>query len=218
MSIFQRFIQPLLILRLTCAPAVAQLSTPASPTPSPIPFQNQTPAEQRKTLETQLDYARTKLASARNHLDLLTKAGKLDEADRWHQEVKDWERRVTGAEFQLAHLDDKLPPAIRQPSAQVNILIPFDSDNAIFVTGSIARGGSQPFVTGATLGAYAAILNAGGFSRFADIKKVYVLRASPNGSKLKIPVNIDAIQHLRAPDLLLKKNDIVVVPEKFFSF
>jgi len=98
------------------------------------------------------------------------------------------------------------------------ISIPIGSANVVFVTGKVEHPGTLPLKPGSKLSAYAAILDSGGFSRFADLKKTYILRASPDGTKVKIPVNIIAIQHGRAADLPLEDNDIVIVPEKFFSF
>ena len=98
------------------------------------------------------------------------------------------------------------------------VIIPGGSANMIFVTGKVKRQGSQVLKLGEKLSAYDSILKSGGFARFADLKKVYILRASPDGTKIKIPVNIAAIQKGQAPDISLQSNDIIVVPEKFFSF
>jgi len=95
------------------------------------------------------------------------------------------------------------------------LLIPWGPNNNIFITGCVNRPGSQTFSTGLT--ALTAILNAGGFGRFADLKRVYVLRASPDGTKVRIPVNIVAIERGRVPDVPLAQGDIIIVPEKFFS-
>jgi protein involved in polysaccharide export with SLBB domain len=96
--------------------------------------------------------------------------------------------------------------------------VPAGSANVIFVSGRVVRPGSIILKPGDRLSAYAAILECGGFGRFADPKKVYVLRASPDGTKVKIFVNILAIQRGRAADVPLQGNDIIIVPEKFFSF
>jgi hypothetical protein len=40
----------------------------------------------------------------------------------------------------------------------------------------------------------------------------------PDGTKAKLPVNVVAIQRGEQPDVPLQSNDIIVVPEKFFSF
>lgn len=98
------------------------------------------------------------------------------------------------------------------------LMVPAGSANVIFVTGRVARPTSLPLKPGDRLSAYSAILECGGFARFADPRKVYVLRASPDGTKVKIPVNVQAIQHGHAADIPLQGNDIIVVPEKFFSF
>ena len=71
---------------------------------------------------------------------------------------------------------------------------------------------------GEKLSAYGAILQSGGFSHFAKESGVYVLRAMPDGTKARLPVDVKAIKSGRRPDVLLQSNDIIVVPEKFFSF
>jgi protein involved in polysaccharide export with SLBB domain len=98
------------------------------------------------------------------------------------------------------------------------LTVPAGSANVVYVTGRVQHPGTIPLRPGYKLTAYAAILDSGGFGRFADLKKTYVLRASPDGTKVKISVNILAIQKGRAPDLPLEGNDIIIVPEKFFSF
>ena len=98
------------------------------------------------------------------------------------------------------------------------VVIPGGEANLVFVTGNVKRPGPQSLKVGERLNAYDSILNSGGFSRFADLKKVYVLRATPDGPKIKIPVNVVAIQNGKTPDVPLQSNDIVVVPEKFLSF
>ena len=149
--LFQRFIQTLLVLFLTCITAAAQSPSPSATTPVPA---------------------------------------------------------ITGT----IAITSPTPAGWRPP------LISFDSGDAIYVTGLVKRPGSQPFTPDVPLHAYAAILNAGGFTRYADIKKIYVLRQKRDGTKIKIQVDVEAIQHARIPDIPLKKNDQVIVPEKFFSF
>src|SRR5581483_4177060 len=98
------------------------------------------------------------------------------------------------------------------------VMIPTGSRNVVFVTGKVSHPGGLPFKPGDHLSAYAAILQRGGFARFADQKKVYILRPTPDGTKVRIPVNVTAIQKGREPDVPLQSDDIIVVPEKFFSF
>ncbi len=98
------------------------------------------------------------------------------------------------------------------------ITIPVGTANLIYVTGNVKRQGSYHLVQGERLTAYGAILQSGGFAKFADLKHVHVLRALPDGTKAKLQVNVVAIQKGQTPDVILQSGDIVVVPEKWFSF
>jgi protein involved in polysaccharide export with SLBB domain len=98
------------------------------------------------------------------------------------------------------------------------ITIPAGPANLIYITGNVNRQGTFPLKQGERLSAYNAILLSGGFARFADQRRVYVLRALPDGTKAKLLVDVTAIKGGRRPDLLLQNNDILVVPEKFWSF
>ncbi len=89
----------------------------------------------------------------------------------------------------------------------------------VYLTGNIKQAGIMqipPYEEDLTL--YAAIVQRGGFARFANLKKTYVLRDLGDGVRTRIPVNLKAVQKGLVPDLVLEDNDIVVIPEKFFSF
>ncbi|WCJ58374.1 SLBB domain-containing protein [Fontisphaera persica] len=88
----------------------------------------------------------------------------------------------------------------------------------IYVTGNVRSPGVLRLSPDEELTAYAAILRCGGFSRFAKLSGVYVLRDRGAGEKVKIPVNIKQLQAGQRADVILQGKDIVVVPEKFFSF
>ncbi len=62
------------------------------------------------------------------------------------------------------------------------------------------------------------LLHNGGYARFADLKGVCVLRDMGNGIRNRIPVDMKKVEKGIIPDLILQDNDVVVVPEKFFSF
>ena len=90
--------------------------------------------------------------------------------------------------------------------------------NVIYVTGNVLKPGAIKLLPDDELTAYSAILRAGGFARFANRKKVYVLRDMGDGAKKKIPVSIKELQSGKGTDVVLQSKDIVVVPEKFFSW
>ena len=98
------------------------------------------------------------------------------------------------------------------------ITIPAGPSSLIYLTGNVARPGGFPLSVGEKLSAYGAILQGGGFARFADQSGVYVLRAVPDGSKVKLPVNVKEIKRGHRADVQLQSGDIIVVPEKFFSW
>jgi protein involved in polysaccharide export with SLBB domain len=88
----------------------------------------------------------------------------------------------------------------------------------IYVTGNVQRPIQLTLSNEEDLTAYSAILRCGGFARFAKITGVYVMRDHGNGEKSRIPVNIKNVQAGKEPDVVLRGKDIVVVPEKFFSW
>jgi hypothetical protein len=68
------------------------------------------------------------------------------------------------------------------------------------------------------LTAYQAIIAADGFAPFADIRKIFVMRDNGGGHKINLPLDLKHVWLGLEPDIVLKRTDIVVVPEKFWSF
>jgi len=89
--------------------------------------------------------------------------------------------------------------------------------NIVYVTGNVRQPGIVKLTNNGDLKAYAAILQSGGFARFANPKKVYVLRDLGGGIKKALPININNVQKGLIPDISLQSNDVVVIPESFFS-
>ncbi len=98
------------------------------------------------------------------------------------------------------------------------VTIPSGPSSVIYLTGNVARQGIFPLKAGEKLSAYGAILQNGGFSRFADQSEVYVLRQVPDGSKVRLPVDVKEIKRGRRGDVILQSGDVIVIPEKFWSF
>ncbi len=94
---------------------------------------------------------------------------------------------------------------------------PRPSRGTVYLSGQVKNPGPYEIKD---LTVFRTILRNGGFDRFANLGKVYVLRMNPDGTQLKIPVNMEAIIQKGALDLdiPIKDGDIIVVPEKFFSF
>lgn len=90
--------------------------------------------------------------------------------------------------------------------------------NVVYVTGSVKKPGTMPILPDDELTAYTAVLRSGGFVRFANRAKIFVLRDRGNGEKQRIDVNIKRVNKGTSTDVVLEPKDIVVVPERFFSF
>lgn len=88
----------------------------------------------------------------------------------------------------------------------------------VYLTGRIKQPGILEIPPNENQTLYASIVHRGGFDRFANLRKTYVLRDTGDGMRERIPVNIKALRNGFIPDLILEDNDIVVVPEKFFSW
>lgn len=98
------------------------------------------------------------------------------------------------------------------------LVIPSGALNLVYVTGQVKKAGSYKIGENEKLTVYGAILQSGGLAHFASKSKVHVLRSMPDGTKAKLPVSLDEVIKGKRPDVILQPNDIVVVPEKWFSW
>lgn len=89
-------------------------------------------------------------------------------------------------------------------------IISVEAAHRVYVTGDVMHPGEVAWRPGLT--AAQVISVAGGLLPQADHSHVRVLRLEPNGvSRQQLEVNIGAVQHNRAPDLLLQADDILMV-------
>lgn len=100
------------------------------------------------------------------------------------------------------------------------VIIPKMGDtNRVYITGSVENSDIVlQLPHDEELTAYTAIIRAGGKDRFANLRRVFVMRDLGSGQKTRIDVDIKAVKRGEVPDLVLQANDVIVVPEKFFSF
>lgn len=114
-------------------------------------------------------------------------------------------------------LAGNIPPTDIALNAGDIIMIPAFAP-VVYVTGNVNKPGTLRLFQDETLTAYSAILRAGGFARFANLKKCTVVRDLGNGEKMQMPLNVKEIQRGMAPDIVLQGKGIVIIPESFFSF
>lgn len=121
-------------------------------------------------------------------------------------------------QFDVQSMLEGLELAADVPVQPGDIIVVPIAPNLVYVTGNVTKPGPLLLSPSEELKTYSAILRSGGFARFANRKKVYVLRDVGDKAKQRIDVNITEIQKGNLPDVVLENNDIIVVPERFFSF
>lgn len=95
---------------------------------------------------------------------------------------------------------------------QVTVIVQETKSQSFNVVGEVQHPGA--FVFGHPVSVLDAIALAGGFRDFAKSKKMYVLRASADGSSQKLPVNYNEIVKGKksSQNIVLQSHDTVVVP------
>lgn len=106
-------------------------------------------------------------------------------------------------------LTEKLRKYVTDP--QVTIIVNQINSRVIYIVGEVNRAGTFPMLPNMTV--LMALAGAGGFTQFANTKKIYVLR-NENGVQKKYPFNYkEAIKGNRTEEnILLKPGDTIVVP------
>ena len=112
--------------------------------------------------------------------------------------------------MQLAMLiTEKLKKYLADP--EVTVIVTTINSRRIYIMGEVGRAGAFPLLPNMTV--LQALSSAGGFSQFADLKKIYVLR-NENGKQMKYPFNYkEVIKGQKVEqNILLKPGDTIVVP------
>jgi len=94
-------------------------------------------------------------------------------------------------------------------SPQVTVTVMEINSRRVYVTGEVMRPGAYPLLPNMT--ALQALTSGGGFTQFANTKKIYVLRTE-NGKQAKHPFNYKAVLDGKADDIPLQPGDTIVVP------
>jgi polysaccharide export outer membrane protein len=104
---------------------------------------------------------------------------------------------------------EKLNETVINP--QVTVIVTQMSSQRIYILGQVIRGGAYPLVPDLT--AVQALSVAGGFTPFANVKKIYIMRTENGESKI-LPINYKEMASGRKPqqNIALKPGDTIVVP------
>jgi polysaccharide export outer membrane protein len=108
-----------------------------------------------------------------------------------------------------ANLKEGLAKYINSP--QVTVTLTEGNSRRVFLTGEINRQGPIPLLPNMTV--LQAVASGGGFTQFAKLKNIYVLR-NENGKQVKHPFNYKEVVkgNLAEQNIALQPGDVIVVP------
>src|SRR6266576_193225 len=94
---------------------------------------------------------------------------------------------------------------------QVTVSVSEINSRRIYVTGEVSRAGAFPLLPNMTV--LQALSSSGGFTQFAKLKNIYVLRIE-DGKQVKLPFNYKDAVNGKKPEqnVLLQPGDVIVVP------
>lgn len=120
--------------------------------------------------------------------------------------------------IELERLVYQADPALNVPLAPNDIVyVPAQEKVRIFVSGAVNTPNQYEVPRDEPVTVLKAITLAGGTTERAAEKKIQVIRTDPEtGARITLFVNLRKVKRGKAEDPLLKKDDIVLVPEAYF--
>ncbi len=108
-----------------------------------------------------------------------------------------------------SQISEKLKKFMADP--QVTVTVTRINSQRIFIVGEVNRAGAYSLLPNMTV--LQALSSAGGFTRFANVKKIHILHLE-NGKQISLPFNYKEVVngHRSEQNIVLKANDTVVVP------
>jgi len=96
-------------------------------------------------------------------------------------------------------------------SPEVTVTVTAINSRRVYITGEVARAGALPLLPNMTV--LQALSSAGGFTQFAKLKSIYILR-NEGGKQVKLPFNYKEVVKGKNQEenILLQSGDVIVVP------
>ena len=106
-------------------------------------------------------------------------------------------------------IHDALTKYVTNP--EVTVTVTEINSRRVYLTGEVARAGAFPLLPNMTV--LQALSSAGGFTQFAKLKNIYVLR-NEGGKQVKFPFNYKEVVKGKNQEenILLQSGDVIVVP------
>jgi len=96
------------------------------------------------------------------------------------------------------------------------VMVPYLQEVRVYVNGAVRNPGMYKFPVDQEATVLQAVTAAGGATDRANESRVNIVRRHEDGTRQVFKVNLNRVKKGKEEDILLKENDIVVVPESFF--
>ena len=108
-----------------------------------------------------------------------------------------------------SEIKERLKKFISEP--QVTVIVTKINSQRVFLVGEVTRAGAYPLLP--NMNVLQALSSAGGFTQFANLKKIHVLRME-NGKQISLPFRYKDVASGHHPEqnISLKPGDTIVVP------
>jgi polysaccharide export outer membrane protein len=108
-----------------------------------------------------------------------------------------------------AQITESLKKFVTNP--QVTVIVSAINSQRVYILGEVSRAGAYPLLP--QMNVLQALSSAGGFTQFANPKKIYVMR-TVNGKQEKYPFNYNDVIKGKQSDenIVLKPGDTIVIP------
>ncbi len=118
--------------------------------------------------------------------------------------------------FSVAHINIRDVMSGKDPQGNIMIkphdVVTIPRARMIYVLGNVTRPGGYVMTDNETISITQAIALAGGWDKSAALSAARVLRADGGAEREQIPLNVKKIMENKSPDLQMKPDDILYVP------
>ena len=118
--------------------------------------------------------------------------------------------------YSVAHIDVRAVMSGKDPEGNIMIkphdVITVARARMVYVLGNVTRPGGYVMTDNETMSVTQAIAVAGGWDKTARLSQAKVLRADGGAERESIPLDVKKIMENKSPDLQLKPDDILYVP------